>query len=72
MDKLKPCPFCGKQAKMDSVSFSEYAGSCYDNEYARIRCEPCGYDMRHYPKGLGCTKEEKEELAKRWNRRANK
>ena len=70
MDKLKPCPFCGGEVKMEPVSFSEYAGNYYDNEYSRIRCEPCGFDMRIYPKGLGCTQEEKEELAERWNRRA--
>lgn len=72
MDKLKPCPFCGRDVKMESVSFVEYAGSCYDNEYSMISCKPCGYNMRIYPKGLGCTEEEKAQLVRRWNRRANK
>ena len=69
MDKLKPCPFCGKNVEVKSVGFKRYAGNFYNCEYLQIACEHCGYDMRVYPSGFNCTDDEKNSLIRRWNRR---
>ena len=69
MSTLKPCPFCGNKVKIESVHFEDYASSSFDNTYLRIACRNCNFDMKVYPKGLGCTQEEKDYLIKRWNNR---
>lgn len=69
MNNLKPCPFCGGEVKIESVHFDDYAGNFFDNSYLRIACRYCNFDMKVYPKGLGCTQEEKNNLISRWNNR---
>jgi len=69
---LENCPFCGKKVRMVERSYSAYAGNYYDNSYLTIPCATCQFEMKIYPKGLGCTEEEKQELVDRWNRRSYK
>ena len=59
--KLKNCPYCGGKVKIINVADDS------DDEYYMVQCEnddECG---------AGCCFGEgtKEEIAKRWNRRAN-
>lgn len=72
MKKLKPCPFCGREVKLDEVEFEDYAGNSFTNSCSVIGCAQCGISMAAYPKkGYGTTEKQKEGLIKRWNRRAN-
>lgn len=70
MTELKPCPFCGRKVKLEDREFDDYAGSSFTNDYSIIECKSCGISMKAYPKkGYGTTKEQKQRLVKKWNRR---
>lgn len=58
---LKPCPFCGGKAKLETCLEREY-NSLID--YYFIRCTSCGCRTGTYPP------EYMHEAAERWNRRA--
>lgn len=55
-ESLKPCPFCGKEAKIDS-----YKSSMSSHLWWDIKCKGCG--MRIYPQKT------KRKAIKVWNRR---
>ena len=58
MDKLKPCPFCGKKARLGSLGG--------DKSNWLIWCK-CGHAVSETGCGYGDTK---EEIIKAWNTRA--
>ena len=54
--KLKPCPFCGGEAKYLAHTFYKMS-STYG-----VRCDECGSESRQFF-------ENEEEAAEAWNRR---
>ena len=72
IEKVKPCPFCGSAVELAEREYAEYAGNYFTNCFSIIECKNCGIAMKVYPKNTyGTTREQKEELVKKWNRRAN-
>ena len=70
---LKPCPFCGGEAKLDKfrVSFNDGYPK-YDGFAVVVRCKTCKA-LSPYKRGTihGSFKEnEKEKAIDAWNRRA--
>jgi hypothetical protein len=65
MDNLKPCPFCGKEVKIQGGP-EEWQPTFYDPDSGgdpyQIICE-CGCSVGWYY--------DVEDLLKSWNRRAN-
>ena len=57
--KLKPCPFCGSENIQEGSKTFDFCTDIY------IRCKECGGKMQI------CEEYGEEELANRWNRRAN-
>lgn len=58
--KLKPCPFCGGQAKI-----KRYVNGC--NEWSEIRCSKCGVRQDSIMNGYY----KDDEATEAWNRRAD-
>ncbi len=70
-EELKPCPFCGCDAK---YVISEHMNGDTSQEH-RIICTNvihCGAEMRTYISPYSKSyKDEQEQFIKRWNRRAD-
>ena len=67
MDDLKPCPFCGGEARPNSVQYardSEIAKLNGRADFYGVNCVSCGADTRGL---LGASTP--EQAAERWNRR---
>lgn len=61
MSTLKPCPFCGKEVKMEETQPDINLVECLRNSHIEYYIEcPCG---------AGMIDEDKEELIERWNTR---
>ena len=62
MEKLKPCPLCGRPPKLN------WRGSMYTNFLITIECQQCcltmEYEGYHIP-----LEQAKKEAASRWNTR---
>jgi len=62
MTELKPCPFCGGEAKTG-----------IDNDAGRFRafayCTKCGARVEYKPEGFKRLREMVEEVAEIWNKR---
>ena len=71
MDKLRPCPFCGSDARL---SFASDVNLAFGEEsYAIAMCCSCGIRT---PKFYYCPEQGERTIAekmvsKRWNRRAH-
>lgn len=61
MDELKPCPFCGGNAKLDH----DYTGL----GASYIRCERCGAESIRFVKSFEIASD--DEAVEFWNRRAD-
>lgn len=59
MEKIKPCPFCGKEAVLEDCGPSYYGEGRFF-----VRCSKCDIVQEH----LWATK---QTAIKRWNRRVN-
>ena len=57
--ELKPCPFCGSENIQEGSITFDFCTDIY------IRCRECGGKMQI------CKEYGEEELANRWNRRAD-
>lgn len=79
MDKLKPCPFCGNEAKFEQTSHGTTDSSSVRIGF-RIMCVKCGataprangsiaINLGHLGE-LNCWKDDREDAAACWNRRA--
>ncbi len=73
--KLKPCPFCGGKAKIDD--YTESLMFLQEITYFFIRCSECCCEFSSNIKNLHyqsnykeITNKMKQELAEKWNRRA--
>ena len=62
-DKLKPCPFCGGQAKL----FNTRVQGGYD--YSYVQCLKCSIHTAKYDVSVNYCSSEKATEA--WNRRAD-
>ena len=57
MEELKPCPRCGKQAKVR-----------YKMPYTWVACKKCGLKTGYYVDGYEqCDLESRAEAVKEWN-----
>ena len=54
MTKLKPCPFCGGEAKLEDMGFPHH-----------VYCTRCGAKVT----GIGYEVEGEKDAVDRWNRR---
>ena len=67
MDKLKPCPFCGRTPRISMCN----QGTNISCEHCRIQIRFIGEEWR-YNMGRGCTAEENESACTEiWNRRTS-
>ena len=60
MEELKPCPFCGGQAKLKHYKLR-------NNDWWYVACEGCNIVLDPLFFNVGQTK---EEVIEKWNRRA--
>ena len=60
---IKPCPFCGEAANIESVEDTEKGGYVYV-----IGCGDCCYDLMSGPIGIGWYKTTNEAI-NAWNER---
>ena len=65
MEKLKPCPFCGKKTQVRIVTID----SC-DSYACMTGCQDCGVTMRRVFNYSISTDEAIEMIKGMWNRRA--
>jgi len=64
MTELKPCPFCGKEVKIEETQPDINLVECLRNSHIEYYIEcPCG---------AGMIDEEKEDLVERWNTRTSR
>lgn len=65
-NELKPCPFCGGEAK-----FRHIGKGTYKNELGvLVRCKSCGASTEiYYPLGWTSYEERKRSVIEKWNRR---
>ena len=64
MSALKPCPFCGKEVKIEATQPDVNIVECLRNSHIEYYIEcPCG---------CGMIDEEKEDLVERWNTRTSR
>jgi Lar family restriction alleviation protein len=62
MAELKPCPFCGGEAKLLTENFGEYVWA---------KCEVCGVQTsRYYVRAVVDGKDGEKRAIEAWNRRA--
>ena len=69
MDKLKPCPFCGRAVKIIHVDPSGYNAAYFGDEYA-VAIEHIG-DGKCFIDDLSTSYDQREEsmMIELWNRR---
>lgn len=72
MNELKPCPFCGGEAKYESslnvTPLQDESGAYVDYDridyWERVHCTECGAEI------ISFSEDEEEEITiKKWNRR---
>ena len=74
MDRLKPCPFCGKSPSIRVVSFRDVACNYFSGEtvvkHVKRYRVGCGYALcLCHPQT--CLYDAQEEAIEAWNRRAD-
>lgn len=69
--ELKPCPFCGEAAELDTRQGFRHYRTGEPMEKVSVYCISCSAEISHYPGDLDCDREETAELCiAAWNRRA--
>ena len=71
MEKLKPCPFCSREVKLDKLPL--WNGSCgYRDCYEyRIQCKSCGCSLNYHQNNTiyYSDNEARKNVVEKWNRR---
>lgn len=65
MAELKPCPFCGGEAKIVDQSSRRTDGSSFGGKWKYIRCTKCAYKSELY------FWDDRKTMIDDWNRRAD-
>ena len=68
MEKLKPCPFCGKEIEHYNIEFLGPAATRLE-----VRCDYCGAEISIEPVYFDIIKNNpaSDDAISRWNRREN-
>lgn len=69
--RFKPCPHCGRQAKVGICGKIEYLDDSFDTSWLRIKCESCGTTMEVWTEKADPTEDELIEAGlEKWNARS--